>query len=201
MSQVLVRKSDEKKRIVWAEVYAPSRPDSDGEFMDAATIESMAYGFMKAMKLDQIDTQHTNDLVDGACVVESFIARKGDPDFIEGAWVVGVHVDNDEVWEKIEKGEINGFSVEAWVHKQEVEVEVDIPPVLQGRTLKHEDDHDHQFFVAYDEDGNFLGGRTDLVNGHYHLIKKGTVTEVAADHRHKFSHVEDIVLQEVNDVQ
>lgn len=194
---MLIKKADAKKRLVFAEVYAPNRPDSDGEFMDADDIEKMAYAFMKSMKLDQVDTNHDGTLVEGAMVVESFIARKGDPDFIEGSWVVGVHVANDKMWEAIEKGDINGFSVEAWVKKDEVEVEVEIPSVLQGRTLKHDDDHDHSFFVAYDDDGRFLGGRTDVVNGHYHVIKRGTVTEESDSHKHKFSHVEDVVLREI----
>lgn len=189
------KSSNEKQRIVWAEVYAPMRPDSDGEYMDAETIRKMSYEFMKDMKLDQIDSQHNNELVDGASVVESFIARKNDPDFIEGAWVVGIHIDNDEMWEKVEKGEINGFSIEAFVSKTPKEVTVEVPPVISGKTLKSEE-HNHTFMVAYDDTGRFLGGRTDQVEGHFHVIKRGTVTEVANGHSHRFSHVDDIIIQE-----
>lgn len=200
MSQRMVEfkaeSAQEEQRIVWAEVYAPMIPDSDGEYMDADTIRDMAYKFMKAMKLDQIDKQHTNELSDGAAVVESFIARKGDPLFIEGAWVVGVHIPDDEDWAKVKKGEINGFSIEAFVHKTPVEVEVEIPPVIQGTTMKAEDGHTHKFYVAYDEDGKFMGGRTDAVEGHSHVIKRGTVTEEAEGHSHRFSHVDDLVLTE-----
>lgn len=198
MGGISIKKSDERERIAWAEVYAPMRPDSDGEFMDADTIKKMSYEFMQNLKQRSVDSFHNNMVVDGACVVESFIARKGDPDFIEGAWVVGVHVDNDDVWEKIEKGEINGFSVEAWVDKVEVDVELEVPPVISGKTMKADDGHEHVFHVAYNENGDFIGGRTDMVNGHFHVIKRGTLTELSADHQHKFSHVEDIVLSEVS---
>lgn len=200
MSERMVEfKSDtavEEQRIVWAEVYAPMIPDSDGEYMDAESIRKMAYQFMEQMKLDQIDKQHTNELSTGAHVVESFIARKGDPVFIEGAWVVGVHIPDDEDWDKVKKGEINGFSIEAFVKKTQMDVTVEIPPVIQGTTMKAEDGHTHKFYVAYNEDGAFLGGRTDVVEGHSHVIKRGTVTEQANDHSHRFSHVDDLVITE-----
>lgn len=195
---VAVKKSDAKKQIVWAEVYAPDRPDADGEFMRAETIEKMAYDFMKAMKLDQVDSQHDQVNKEGCCVVESFIARKGDPDFIEGSWVVGMYVGNEQLWEQIEKGEIAGFSMEAMVIKEPQEVEVDIPDVLEGMTLKSDQsDHDHKFVVRYDEEGRFCGGMTSVhTDGHFHVIKSGTVTEKASDgHRHRFSHVEDVKIR------
>lgn len=194
--EVVFKTVQEDQRLVFAEVYAPLRVDSDREYMDSKGIKDMAYKFMKAMKLNNVDSAHTNELVEGACVVESFIARKGDPDFIEGAWVVGMHIDNDEMWEKVKKGQINGFSMEAMVNKDTVDVEMILPPIIDGKTLKAEDGHEHTFHVAYDEEGKFLGGKTDSVNGHFHIIKRGSVTEEASDHAHRFSHLEDIVLVE-----
>lgn len=191
-AQIKLAAEGEEQRIVWAEVYAPNVPDSDGEFMDAETIRKMAYKFMQEMKLDQIDTQHENVLVNGAGVVESFIARKGDPDFIAGSWVVGVHVPDQATWDKIKKGEINGFSIEAMVTKEQVELELDIPPVIRGMTMKADDQHEHEFFVSYDAEGGFLGGYTNEVNGHRHEIKKGTLTESSMGHAHRFSHIENL---------
>jgi len=196
MPTVVFKKDQPKQRIVWAEVYAPNRPDSDGEFMDAETIRKMAYKFMSAMSLDKIDHQHSNELVDGARIVESFIARKGDEDFIEDAWVVGVHIPKDEDWAKVESGEWNGFSIEALVNKSVVDVSLEIPPTLTGKTIKTEG-HDHTFTVSYSDSGKFLGGKTDTVNGHFHVIKRGTVTEESDDHMHRFSHVENLKLTEL----
>ncbi len=186
-----IKKSETMKRIVYGEVYAPGVPDADNEFMDAETIEKMAHQFMKDMNLRNIDVQHDNNLVENACVVESFIARKGDPDFIAGSWVVGVHVPDDATWNRIIKGEINGFSLEAMVYKQPMTMEIEVPPVLSGKTSKS-DDHEHEFFVSYDEQGNFLGGVTDEVNGHKHVIKRGTATEPEAGHSHRFSFIESL---------
>ena len=70
---------------------------------------------MRDLKNDQIDRNHKG-LKDKGSVVESFIVRKGDPDFIEGAWVVGVHVPDKEVWQQIVKGELTGFSIEGTAH-------------------------------------------------------------------------------------
>lgn len=180
-----------EQRLVFAEVYAPNRPDSDGEYMTAAEIQKMAHDFARKCKMGQVDVQHDNQTVPGVSIVESFIARKDDPDFLEGSWVVGVHVDNDEVWQAIKDEKINGFSMEALVYRQPREVEIEIPPVVSGATTKSEG-HQHKFYVTYGDDGAFLGGRTDVVDGHFHVIKAGTVTELSRDHRHKFSAVDDL---------
>lgn len=192
--QVVFKLADEEERLVFAEVYAPNILDTDGEFMTAVEIKKAAYKFMTNLNLKSIDVQHDNNLVKGACVVESFIARDGDPEFIAGAWVVGVHVNNDEVWQKIKDGEINGFSMEALVERHPTTLAMEIPPVITGKTSKQEDGHSHEFFVTYDVDGNFVGGITSKAdNGHFHKIARGTITEDADGHHHSFSFVENLV--------
>jgi hypothetical protein len=198
MPELKLAAESEEQRIVWAEVYVPGIPDSDGEHMDAVSIREMAYKFLRDKKVSQIDVQHTNKLVPGASVVESFISRKGDDTFpIPGSWVVGIHVPDDETWSAIKSGKINGLSIEAFVTKTNSEVEIDIPPVLEGLTSKADDGHSHRFYVSYDADGNFLGGVTDEAKGHKHTIKKGTVTDTVSEHNHRFSHIELLVPQEV----
>jgi hypothetical protein len=191
-----VKLGSDEQRIVWGEVYVPNVPDSDGDYMNEETIRKMAYKFMQSLRLKNIDVQHNNAAILGACVVESFIARKGDPDFIESSWVVGVHVPDDATWGKIKKGEINGFSIEALVSGSPSTLELEIPPVIRGLTSKSED-HEHEFFVSYDHVGKFLGGRTNTVDGHFHLIKQGTVTEEERGHAHRFSYVESVAGREI----
>lgn len=190
--QVGIKKADGDQHMVWAEVYIPNVPDTDGDYMDAEGIREMAYKFMRNLRLKSVDTQHNNKLVNEACVVESFIARKGDPDFIEGAWVAGIHVPDPDTWAKIKKGEINGFSMEAMVSKRPTTISVDIPPVLSGRCAKAEDGHEHEFFVSYDNAGNFRGGQTSVVDGHFHVIKRGTTTEECNGHTHRFAFMDAI---------
>jgi hypothetical protein len=207
--KTLVRKEEGKvaKRLVWGEVVAPNRPilpdkgtTGPSEFMTAESIETMAYDFMRQLKLRQIDVQHNNKLTPGVTVVESFIARPGDPDFIEGAWVLGVHVDDDELWRQIEDGELNGYSMEAWVFRESVEVEIEIPPIVTGST-DEVDGHTHTFTVQYGMDAEFLGGETDEVSTdtvplHKHAIIGGTITQLSAGHRHRFSAVDNITVVE-----
>lgn len=191
MERVPVFKKQSMKQIVYGEVYAPNRPDSDNEFMTAETIEKMAHDFLRNKRTGQIDIEHSNNLVEGASVVESFIAREGDPDFIPGSWVVGVHIPDKETWALVESGEINGFSLEAMVEKESQARTLERPPDLIGKTSL-DDGHTHQFFVNYDPQGRFVGGKTDVTNDHYHKIKAGTVTEPTNGHTHRFSSVDKL---------
>ena len=105
------KKSDSKQQIVFGEVYVPDRRDTDGNFMTAESIEKMAHDFLANNRNAQISKGHDGNTNKG-CVVESFIAREGDPDFIAGSWVVGVHVPDAKIWKSIENGELTGFSIE-----------------------------------------------------------------------------------------
>lgn len=97
-----------KKKIVYGIVYAPEEPDAHDCFMTAEQVEMAAHRFMLASQ--KMDDFH--NFVDGAgAPVESFIARKGDPDFPEGAWVLGAKVFDEKVWKQITKGEIRSFSL------------------------------------------------------------------------------------------
>lgn len=187
------KKSDSELQIVWGEVYAPDVPDSQHDVMSSTEILKMAYSWMAKSNTRCIDKNHDQE-VTNAFVVESFIARKGDPDFIEGAWVVGVHIPDPALWEKVKKGELNGFSMQgrsAIVGTREVTV----PAEVTGLT-KAECGHSHNFSVAYAPDGEFIGGCTDEVDGHFHVIRRGTVTEEANGHVHKFDYVRGVLADE-----
>jgi len=193
-----IKKFDEEKQIVWGEVYAPDVPDSQGDFMTAVEIEKMAYNFVKSGRLNKVDVQHDNVEI-GSIIVETFVARPGDPDFIEGAWVVGVHVPDPTVWQALKSGELNGFSMEADGKREVTDLLVKIPSSVSGETLAAgEGDHTHKFTVEFTEEGALIGGNTDRhVDGHFHQILKGTITEPAEDdgHIHRFSFVE-LILEE-----
>ena len=189
MSMVL---KSEEQHIVMGEVYAPNRPDAQGEYMTAVEIRKMAHEFIRSGKMGQIDLMHGNKIVNGASVVESFVADETDSRFLPGSWVIGVHIPDTILWNSIKKGDINGFSMEALVTRHDMDCEVEIPPIVTGLTSKGEDAHQHKFFVAYDEKGQFKGGVTDSVGGHFHSIVAGTHTENAAGHRHRFSSVDNI---------
>jgi hypothetical protein len=104
------------------------------------------------------------------------------------------------MWAKIKKGEINGVSMEALVSKTPTTLDIEIPPVIHGNTTKAED-HEHEFFVTFDPNGKFMGGRTSIEKGHYHDIRAGTVTMDSPgvgvpEHNHRFSFVEGFNIPE-----
>ena len=189
--EVAIKKQDAEQQIVFGEVFAPNVTDAQGDRMSAAEIAKAAYLFMAKGRLARIDTNH--DLQpNGSYIVESFVAREGDPTFIPGAWVIGVKVPDPALWAAIKKGELNGFSLDGAGFREETTVEVEIPGELSGLTDRIQD-HAHQFTVRFDPDGNFLGGETDIVQGHRHTIAQGTLTDESAGHSHRFSYVEGLL--------
>lgn len=174
---------------VYGVVYAPLQVDTDWETITSEDIKKMAHDFIASGKVSNIDLQHNNQLT-GARVVESFIARRGDPDYPEGAWVLGVRVPEGPLWEAIKTGKINGFSVEMLATKVPKVVTVDIAKIAMGMTEENTDDivapHRHEFYVEFDSQGNVIFGVTDEVNGHAHSIIATVRTEVSQGHSHRF---------------
>lgn len=197
-SSVSVKKIDAEQQLVYGEVYAPGFPDSQGDFMTAESIQRMAHEFLRKGLVDKIDLHHTQ-VESGCYVVESFIARADDPDFIPGSWVLGVKVPDPEVWALVKSGELNGFSFDGEGYRVETVLEIDMPDAIEGETVE-ERGHVHTFVVRYDQEGNFLGGVTGPgPDGHVHKILRGTVTETTDDHAHRFSFVEGVLCAEIAD--
>lgn len=179
------------EQIVMAEVYVPMSLDADQEFMTAAEIRKLAHAFLGRQLTTHVDTQHNND-VNGCVVVESFIAREGDPDFIVGSWVVAMWCPI-EIFEKVLTGELNGFSIEMEVTRNERRLAYDLPDEIYGMTSIVEG-HDHRFKLYINDEGVFAGGITAPSGDdtHFHLIRTGTVTEIAGNppHRHMFEFIQ-----------
>lgn len=122
---VSIAKRDDVQQIVIGAVYVPydkkddSTVDTHGHACTREEIEKMAYKFMEDLNLKNVDQQH-NFKSGYGYVVESYLAKSGDPLFKEGTWVAGVKVTDDVVWKKIEKGEITGFSLAGSARLQEV---------------------------------------------------------------------------------
>ena len=189
---VQIKKLDKEEQVVFGEVYAPGFPDSQGDYMSAEQIKKMAYNFMRKGVTSNIDVEHTQQR-SGSYVVESFIARDDDPVFIPGSWVIGVKVPDPKVWGLVKSGELNGFSLDGCGIRTDSVFVVEMPELLKGETTDSAG-HRHVFTVKFDQAGNFLGGQTDPgPDGHIHVIKRGTVTEPAALHSHRFSFVEGVL--------
>jgi len=178
--------ADGYQRMVYAEVIIPDVPNTAGDFHTKESVRDFAYGFM--VSGFDLDIDHDNVARGDLKVIESFIARDDDPDFIPGSWVVGVYVGDDEVWEAIRSGEINGYSWEGMIKYLEAEVEMLADVSRYGRTEKDlTDGHTHEFVAIVDANGRVTAGGTTEVNGHSHTIRSHTFTESADGHSHIFN--------------
>jgi hypothetical protein len=95
------------KRIVYGEVLAPDVADVQGDVVRAAEIEAAAHRFIAAGGV--VGGMHT-DFSGVGRVVESFVARPGDPEFSSGAWVLGVQL-SEAAWRCVRDGTWTGFSI------------------------------------------------------------------------------------------
>jgi len=182
-------KADKIQQIIFGEVYIPDQIDTDGEFMTASEIQKMAHRFI-AKGGGYVNHEHNKGIAsEDAYIVESFIAREDDTIFKAGAWVIGVHIPNPDIWAQVESGEIAGFSMEGRCAKGDLEeVEVDIPVAVHGITYPV-NGHTHTYSVSYAGDV-YLGGSTSFDDGHSHLITKGTSTDPTNEHSHRFISME-----------
>lgn len=188
------RSADEWDRVVMAEVLIPEVPNVFGDYWTEREIMEAAYMFMKKGYI--IDVEHQREDVSGlgVYVVESFIAREGDPLFIKGSWVVGMRIEDDEMWNQVLSGELNGFSYEALVKTLAAVLEYDDDNFRSGVTEPDPfDGHRHSFAVWVDDNNRPISGGTDEVNGHSHTITTHTITDTAANHVHRYT-----ILMEVN---
>lgn len=177
---------------MYGEVLIPDQPNVFGDYHTKLSVREFAYGFM--MNGFGINVEHDNpDVSDSeVSVVESFIARDGDSDFIPGSWVVGMHILSDDVWESVQRGDINGFSYEAMVKFFDLDVIIPNETTRYGRTAVNRDDgHDHGFFVILDQDGRVVTGGTTPsdIDGHTHPISSHTFTKEALNHQHIYNFV------------
>lgn len=95
-------------------VYAPDDVDTQGDWADADTIRAAATEFMRTRRQKQIDREHDFEPLDQTFVAESWLIRTGDPLFpteAQGAWAVGIQIDDPELWAEIEAGEVAGLSL------------------------------------------------------------------------------------------
>lgn len=180
------------ERLVTGQVYAPDTLDSHGHYMTAADLKKVAHTFMTDGLLTSIDIQHNNVAVN-ATIVESFIARKNDPDFEEGAWVATTKIDDMAVWQAVKDGKINGYSFEILTYRDEQYVDIEYQTWYYGFTDPDpHDKHDHPFMVRLDENGEIAWGQTGIGSdgSPAHTITRSNITDAVDGKTHRI-HLRD----------
>ena len=95
---------------------------------DKDAVRRLMTKFMKNHAQNNFTLDHY-DFANGLTVVESWIVDNVENDkannmglenFSEGSWIIGVKVDDDELWQSVKEGRWSGFSVEAFCDLEEI---------------------------------------------------------------------------------
>ncbi len=120
---------DEEKRLIMGGALIPNKPiyrnNNGSEFyiyFSKDTIVKASQMFLQQGKQNKSTLEHQNNMLEGMSVVESWIVEDEKMDKSRlyglkmpvGTWVITMKVDNDEVWEKVKKNSIRGFSIEGY---------------------------------------------------------------------------------------
>lgn len=117
---------DEEQHIIKGVVMEAGKPiyrhsPKYGEYyviFDADTIKALMLKASKAAKLNSIDIEHNENPITGVYIVESYLIDRNKginptefANVNDFSWVASYKVENDELWQKIKSGELNGFSI------------------------------------------------------------------------------------------
>lgn len=149
---VMLKEVDAEKRIICGPALIPEkriyrRDEEMGEyniFFNKETVRRAAEIFLEKSRQDKATIEH-EVAVEGMVVVESWIVDNKNMDKAthlgfdvpEGTWMITMKVHNDEVWNQIKKGEVNGFSIEGrfadrmMLNKQQAEMSQENPEDLE----------------------------------------------------------------------
>lgn len=146
--------ADAKKHMLTGIVAIPNKPiyrrDANGEEYDIVfskeAIESMAKKFMKNFRQKNVTLQHQED-TDGIYMVEQWVKSDAEHDksvalgfsrdIPEGTWFQTYYVDSKDVWDRVESGELRGFSLECALGVEEFEKQIfeeqtpDVEPTVE----------------------------------------------------------------------
>ncbi len=187
-SRTLIK--SEARRIIYSPVYTPYRVDTDNEAMTPDEIERMAHGFMLNGRHDCIDVNHDR-AKSGCLVMESFVARKDDPDFVQGEWILGIKIYRDDIWHKVLKGELNGLSFSSKNVPSRTAYLVELLQPTSGAGTTELNDggplpaHSHDVAIEFTEDARVVPTLTGETLGHRHAVNRMTATDIARDHAHR----------------
>lgn len=130
--QVCLEKED--RHLVLGAILIPERPiyryDEDmGEYYITFTkevISKLAYQYMRNKLTDAVTLDHKTD-ANNITLVESWVRETENDKSVAygldapiGSWIGMMKVNDEETWERIKSGELNGFSVEAFCNLNEI---------------------------------------------------------------------------------
>ena len=136
---------DEEQRMVLGVVMRPNYPmyrrdESGWEYFieyTPDTIHKMAERFFQKMNVNNVDTDHSFELVEGVTLVQAFfknvekgINPAGFEELPDDTLFFQYHITNDEIWEGVKAGTWKGFSLAGTFNVVPVEAHKQTPNVL-----------------------------------------------------------------------
>lgn len=130
--------ADEKKHMICGVVCIPQKPiyrrDADGNEYDIVfseeAVEKMCRDYLREYRQNEVTLQHQEE-TNGVYLVEQWIkndmvydksiAMGLSKDIPVGSWFQTYYVDSNEVWNRIQNGELRGFSLECMLNLDEIE--------------------------------------------------------------------------------
>jgi len=119
-------KSDEEQRIVygWASIITKKGEpvvDSQGDVIEASELIKATTDFMKSVRMAK--QMHVGDQI--GTVVHSFpltndIAKSLGIETENEGWIVGMHIEDDEVWKSVRSGKLKSFSIAGSALREEI---------------------------------------------------------------------------------
>jgi hypothetical protein len=112
--KLIKESANTEKRLVYGVVIEPELIDTDNQWTDEKNIENACHTYMKKFREKGIN--HEETVGDEFILIENYIAPSN---FIinkvlikKGSWVQGYYVADDDIWEQIKTGDLDGFSFE-----------------------------------------------------------------------------------------
>jgi hypothetical protein len=180
-------KVDKDQRLVTGVVYSPFVLDSHGHYMTADDVQKTAHAFLELGLQNQIDIMHDNEVVN-AVIVESYIQKQDDEFAPSGSWIATTKIDDPVVWNKVKRGELNGYSMEIRSYMYEHDADIEYDSWSYGETMPDPTDgHTHFYLVKMDSQGNVFYGNTSQggEDNHTHTITSLSVTDITNKHTHR----------------
>ena len=115
-TEAVIKGVDKEKQVVLGIVLEPDVSDHEGDTITAEEIEQSAHDYMQKSRV--VKFRHKK-VLKSAKVVESFIAPAdmtidgphGKQKVRKGSWVLGVKIEDSDLWADVKAKRINGFSV------------------------------------------------------------------------------------------
>ncbi len=116
--EAVFKSADKAKQIAYCVVLEPDTEDLQADVISESEIEKTAHAYLLDFRVVADSHKRKNDgnlVVADAGVVESFIApvdfQSGSEIIRKGSWVIAIKVNDPDMWQSIEKGDITGVSI------------------------------------------------------------------------------------------